>query len=176
MSTTTNNLKLYKVNPSTDGNDKFSFQRFLNDNWDKLDTDSYVKDRRIDEVEAAVENIGGGSVFYTSYHGRGGSGLSNPTTVRAPLVNGQKVLPTTVKFLDQHGSCLEFGGTLSWVDGWTHVSYVLSEYIIKIMARITQDSNGYVVQLYDPAGYASQQFSANGEVYWCVFTFGERFE
>lgn len=175
MSTNTSYLSLYKVNPSTDGNDKFSFQRFLNDNWDKIDEDARARDRRLEAVETAVEHVGGGSVYYTSYRGDGTAGVNAPTTVRVPLVNGQSVLPTTVKFMDKYGNFLEIGGTLSWVDGWIDVGYLCGESIIAIKARITQDFSGYVVQLYDPAGYASQQFSDDGDTYWCVFTFGERF-
>ena len=37
MGNYTENLNLYKTNMSTDGNDTFSFDRDLNDNWDKID-------------------------------------------------------------------------------------------------------------------------------------------
>lgn len=124
---------------------------------------------------AQLPSMSSGSVFYTSYRGRGSVGVNAPTTVRAPLVNGQQVLPTSIKFMDQYGSFLEIGGTLSWANGWTDVGYLCGGSIIEIKARITKDASGYAVQLYDPAGYASQQFSENGDTYWCVFTFGESF-
>ncbi|MDR3598122.1 hypothetical protein [Clostridium sp.] len=37
MSSSTNNLGLYKVDPSTDGENTFNIKTMLNDNWDKID-------------------------------------------------------------------------------------------------------------------------------------------
>ncbi|WP_027399091.1 hypothetical protein [Anaerovorax odorimutans] len=39
MSELTKNLKLYKADPTTDGNDTFNIHKMLNENWDKIDTE-----------------------------------------------------------------------------------------------------------------------------------------
>ena len=38
MATETDELKLFKYNPDTDGENIFSIQQALNENWDKIDT------------------------------------------------------------------------------------------------------------------------------------------
>lgn len=54
MATFTKNLNLYKTNMATDSNDTFSFDRDLNDNWDKID-------EKIGEYDENLKNLNDGS-------------------------------------------------------------------------------------------------------------------
>lgn len=45
MSSNTENLGLYKVDPSTDGDNTFNIEKILNENWDKIDE----KSKKVDE-------------------------------------------------------------------------------------------------------------------------------
>ncbi len=63
MSALTNFLKLFKLNPQTDGNDTFNLDTALNDNWDKVDAavselDTTKLDKSAVGVPGGVPSLG----------------------------------------------------------------------------------------------------------------------
>lgn len=54
MSSSTENLNLYKVDPSTDGENTFNVQIMLNDNWNKIDNAFQTK---ANKPVALIQNV-----------------------------------------------------------------------------------------------------------------------
>ncbi|MCM3411453.1 glycoside hydrolase family 55 protein [Metabacillus litoralis] len=60
MPESTTNLGLYKVNPTTDGDNTFNIKTMLNDNWDKIDVFVGTVEQHLSEaedLELAVNNL-----------------------------------------------------------------------------------------------------------------------
>lgn len=60
MSSTTTNLGLYKVNPTTDGENTFNIDTMLNENWDRIDAD-VAKKTEIPTIPTSLPANGGNS-------------------------------------------------------------------------------------------------------------------
>ena len=87
MTSYTQNLKLLKKNPSTDGNDTFNVETMLNENWDKVD-EEFGKKAGVDlsnvlasDLIAALSNTTAAKIEHGTYIGTGTYGSSNKNSL-----------------------------------------------------------------------------------------------
>lgn len=81
MPSTTSNLKLYKYNSTTDGNNTFNIDVALNENWDKIDADSKAK---ADSIQSLSTQLGERTTILTA------SGTANAITLPVTLTDKTK--------------------------------------------------------------------------------------